>query len=136
MARRLARAAAMQLVFENMLGGDGGQETLRDLIEFQPEGDDQAFIDGVLHGTQEHADEIDATIAKYLKDWSLERISKVAHAVLRVAVYELTWGDTPRNVVVSEAVALAQRFDSPEGGKFVNGVLSSVLRDLPETAQA
>ena len=75
MARRLARTAALQMVFEKMLGGDGGEETLSGLIEFTPEEDDQQFIDGVLRGVEEHSEELDETIVRYLKDWSLERIA-------------------------------------------------------------
>ena len=131
MARRLARTAALQMVFEKMLGGDGGEETLSGLIEFTPEEDDQQFIDGVLRGVEEHSEVLDETIVRYLKDWSLERIARVNRAVLRLAIYEMTYcKDTPCNVIISEAVALSQKFDCPEGGKFVNGVLSSVLRDM------
>lgn len=128
MARKSARAAAVQMVFENMLGGDGGEETLRGLIEFQPEEDDQVYIDGILSGVEKNAEEIDAVIEKNLKGWTLDRISKVDQAVLRVAIYELNYAkETPDAVVINEAVTLAQRFDTPQAGKFVNGVLSSVL---------
>ena len=53
MARKSARAAAVQMVFENMLGGDGGEETLRGLIEFTPEADDQEYIDSLLAGVED-----------------------------------------------------------------------------------
>ena len=131
MARRMARTAALQMVFENMLGGDGGEETLGGLIEFTPEEGDKEFIDMVLRGVSEHEEELDATITKYLKDWTLERIARVNRAVLRLAIWEMTYcKDVPCNVVISEAVALSQKFDCPEGGKFVNGLLSSVLKDM------
>lgn len=130
MARKSARAAAVQMVFENMLGGDGGQETLQGLIEFTPEDDDQEYIDGLLSGVQAHADELDAAIEKCLKGWTLDRIARVDRAVLRVATYELCHDrKTPDAVVINEAVALAQRFDSPQAGKFVNGVLSTLLAE-------
>ena len=128
MARKSARAAAVQMVFENMLGGDGGEETLRGLIEFTPEEDDQAYIDGILAGVEKNANELDEMIEKCLKGWALDRIARVDRAVLRVAVYELCFDRTlPDAVVINEAVTLAQRFDAPTAGKFVNGVLSSVL---------
>ena len=130
MARKSARAAAVQMVFENMLGGDGGEDTLRGLIEFAPEGDDQDFIDGILAGVEAHGEALDQAIEKNLKGWTLERISKVDQAVLRVAIYEMCFdGATPAPVVINEAVALAQRFDTPQAGKFVNGVLSAVLAE-------
>ena len=130
MARKSARAAAVQMVFENMLGGDGGENTLRGLIEFTPEGEDQDFIDGILAGVEAHGEELDQAIEKNLKGWTLDRISKVDQAVLRVAIYEMCFdGTTPDPVVINEAVALAQRFDTPQAGKFVNGVLSAVLAE-------
>ena len=130
MARKAARTAAVQMVFENMLGGDGGEETLRELIEFEPEEDDRPYLDGILNGVAENAPAIDALIEKCLKGWTLDRISKVDQAVLRVAIYELDYArETPDAVVINEAVTLAQRFDTPQAGKFVNGVLSSVLEE-------
>lgn len=130
MARKSARSAAVQMVFENMLGGDGGEDTLRGLIEFTPEGEDQDFIDGILAGVEAHGEELDQAIEKNLKGWTLDRISKVDQAVLRVAIYEMCFdGTTPDPVVINEAVALAQRFDTPQAGKFVNGVLSAVLAE-------
>ena len=137
MARKSARAAAVQMVYEQMLGGEGGEETLRGLIEFTPEEDDQKYIDSLLEGVSAHAEELDAQIEKCLKGWTLDRIAKVDRAVLRVAAFELCHDrQTPDAVVINEAVALAQRFDSPTAAKFVNGVLSTLLtqRDQGENA--
>ncbi|MBR4538700.1 MAG: transcription antitermination factor NusB [Clostridia bacterium] len=137
MSRKSARAAAVQMVYEQMLGGEGGEETLRGLIEFTPEEDDQAYIDSLLSGVEAHADDLDGQIEKCLKGWTLDRIAKVDRAVLRVAAYELCHDrKTPDAVVINEAVALAQRFDSPTAAKFVNGVLSTLLaeRDQGENA--
>ena len=130
MARKSARAAAVQMVFENMLGGDGGEETLRGLIEFAPEEDDQQYIDAILSGVETNAEALDASVEKCLKGWTLDRIAKVDLAVLRVAAWELCYAkETPDAVVINEAVALAQKFDSPTAGKFVNGVLSTLLAE-------
>ncbi len=128
MSRKSARAAAVQMVYERMLGGEGGEETLRGLIEFTPEEDDQKYIDSLLSGVKDHEEELDAQVEKCLKGWTLDRIAKVDRAVLRVAAYELCHDrSAPDAVVINEAVALAQRFDSPTAAKFVNGVLSTLL---------
>ncbi|MBQ4640711.1 MAG: transcription antitermination factor NusB [Clostridia bacterium] len=128
MSRKSARAAAVQMVFENMLGGDGGEDTLQGLIAFTPEEGDTAFIDQVLSGVDEHVFEIDDMIEQNLKGWALSRIAKVDQAVLRVAIWEMCYDrTTPDAVVINEAVTLAQRFNTPGAGKFVNGVLSAVL---------
>ena len=133
MSRKSARAAAVQMVYEQMLGGEGGEETLRGLIEFTPEEDDQAYIDSLLAGVQAHSEELDSRIEKCLKGWTLDRIAKVDRAVLRVAAFVLCQDrKNPDSVVINEAVSLAQRFDSPTAAKFVNGVLSSLLSAFGE----
>lgn len=133
MARKAARIAAVQMVYEHMLGGDGGADTLGGLIAFEPENDDQAFIDRLIGGVADHAAEIDAEIEKRLKDWSMARIAKVDLAVLRVAVYELLFdgGQTPVSVVVNEAVRITQKYSTERSGSFVNGVLRAVADDHP-----
>ena len=128
MARKAARAAAVQMAYEHMLGGAGGEETLRGLIEFAPEEEDRAYIDTILSGVAENEAALDESIADCLKGWTLDRIARVDLAVLRVAAYELYYvRETPDAVVINEAVALAQRFDSPTAGKFVNGGLATLL---------
>lgn len=130
MGRIQARAAAMQMVYESMLGGDGGDETLHNLIAFEAEEGDKEFIDTCLQGISEHEEEIDNRISSLLRDWTIDRIAKVDLAILRVAVYELLWPPegTDAPAAVNEAVNLAQRFDTPESGKFVNGLLRTLLR--------
>lgn len=137
MSRKAARAAAVQMEFEQMLGGEGGEETLRGLIEFTPENDDQEYIDALLSGVRQNEEKLDAQIEKCLKGWTLDRIAKVDLAVLRIAAYELCCArETPDAVVIDAAVALAQRFDSPAAAKFVNGVLSTLLAQRDQEAQA
>ena len=133
MSRKSARCAAMQLVFEDLFGGEGGQETLNELIAYVPEEGELEFIEGLVSGVREHAAEIDGMIASHLRGWTLDRISRVSRAALRLAVFELKWGgDVPAGAVIQEAVQLTQRFDEESEGRFVNGVLSSILRDLEE----
>ena len=133
MARKAARIAAVQMVYEHMLGGDGGAETLGGLIAFEPENDDQAFIDRLVNGVNDHAADIDAEIEKRLKDWTMERIAKVDLAVLRVAVYELMFdkNETPVSVVINEAVRITQKYSTERSGSFVNGVLRGVADEAP-----
>ena len=138
MGRRQARAAAMQMVYENMLGGHGGEDTLRGLIAFEPEENDQAYIDQILEGVGAHESELDGQISHLLKDWTLDRISRVNLAILRVAVYEVTYHpfEVDDASAVNEAVNLAQKFDTPEGGRFVNGLLRNLLREREGEAQS
>ena len=84
MGRRQARAAAMQMVYENMLGGDGGDETLQELIAFIPEEGDREYIDTVLAGVEEKKDEIDEKIASLLRDWTIDTTMRMIFFKLRV----------------------------------------------------
>lgn len=128
MARSSARVAAMQLVYENLMGGSG-EDTLGQLIEFTPEGDDQQFIDQMVAGVEAHAQELDALVAKYSPARELERIARVDLCILRLALYEMQHGgDTPESIVINEAVELAKRFSEPASVRFVNGVLGAVSR--------
>lgn len=128
MARSMARAAAMQLVYENLLGGSGS-DTLSDLIAFNPEGDDQAYIDRVTAGVNSHAEELDAEIARFSPTRELARIARVDLCILRLALYEMRYDDdAPESVVINEAVELAKRFSEPASVRFVNGVLGAISR--------
>jgi N utilization substance protein B len=77
-------------------------------------------------GVQEHLDEIDAAINAHSTGWRISRMPAVDRTILRMAVYELRYTDTPVGVVVSEAVELAKRYSTARSGSFVNGVLASV----------
>ncbi len=136
MARTTARAAAMQMVYERLLGGQGGDETL-DLVyehmgqgvEDKPSADDQAYIEDVLHGVYAHQGQIDQSIQEFSVDWSLDRMARVDLTILRLAVYEILFrSDVPGSVAINEAVELAGKYSDPSGGRFINGVLGSVLR--------
>ena len=135
MARTTARAAAMQMVYERLLGGHGGGETLEMVYEQLGEGkdapsvDDQAYIEDVLTGIAAHQQEIDERIAEFSVDWSLDRMAKVDFTILRLATYEILYReDVPGSVAINEAVELAGKYSDPTSGRFINGVLGSILR--------
>ncbi len=135
MARTTARAAAMQLVYERLLGGQGGGETLELVYEHLGEGDhapspdDQAYIEDVLNGIEDNQEEIDESIQEFSVDWTLDRMAKVDLTILRLATYEILFReDVPGSVAINEAVELAGKYSDPAGGRFINGVLGSILR--------
>jgi N utilization substance protein B len=80
-------------------------------------------------GVQEHLSDIDPEIESHSTGWRIARMPTVDRAILRIAVYELKYTDTPVGVVVSEAVELAKRYSTAKSGSFVNGVLASVAAD-------
>ena len=120
----------MQLIYERMLGGEGGPTTLDELVGFvSDDADDQAYIDDILSGVAKYQNELDALIARSTTR-DLQRIPLVNRAILQLALYELDHRkDSPDSAVINEAVELAKRFGEEGDGRFVNGVLGSILRD-------
>ena len=134
MARPIAREAAMQLVFEQLFGGEGEAETLVDLIDYMPAENDRAYIEAVVSGVREHAAELDAEISACLRGWTLQRLSRVDLAILRLSVYEMQYGGIPAPVSINEAVELTRKYSAEESCPFVNGVLGTISRKLAAKA--
>ena len=134
MARPIAREAAMQLVFEQLFGGEGEAETLVDLIDYTPSDNDRAYIEAVVSGVREHAAELDAEISACLRGWTLQRLSRVDLAILRLSVYEMQYGGIPAPVSINEAVELTRKYSAEESCPFVNGVLGTISRKLAARA--
>ena len=97
---------------------------------FLPESD--PFFMKMLNAFIENKDEVDDTIKKYIKGWTIDRLSRVTLSVLRFAVTELKYGSTSEKVVINEAVELSKKYSTPQDARFVNGVLGSVVKDMAE----
>ncbi len=128
MARPFAREAAMQLIFEQLFGGAGTAETLVDLIDYTPNESDKEYINTVVSGVKEHAAEIDAEIASCLRGWTIERLSRVDLAILRLAVFEMQYMELAAAVAINEAVELTRKYSNETSCSFVNGVLGTISR--------
>ena len=128
MDRSEARAHAMKLVYEWEMGGDGGEDTRLNLLEVIPEENEADFMNGLFEGVIARQEEIDACIREFARGWTLERITRVDLAILRVATYELLKGEVPASVVINEAVQLAATYSTEKASAFVNGVLGSISR--------
>lgn len=84
----------------------------------------------LFKGIDEKKEELDQVIEKYLKNWTIERISKVSLAVLRLAVYEIYFADDISDeIAISEAVKITQTYSLKDDVNFVNGVLAAVVKD-------
>ncbi len=131
MNRRKAREYAFILLFEYKFQPDEIQRILEDFLTENEAGAQEAYIRGVVEGAVAHVVEIDGLIADYAKDWSVDRISIVCMAVMRLAVYEMKYVESiPVNVSVNEAVALAKEYDGEEAAPFVNGILGNIKEAL------
>lgn len=128
----MARAQAMKLIYEWEMGGDGGEETRLNLLEVKPNEREADFMNRMASGTIESADAIDARLSPFLRGWTIERLTRVDLAILRLAVYELTLNETPASVVINEAVELANQYSTDKAGAFVNGVLGNLARAMED----
>lgn len=128
MNRTTARAHAMKLVYEWEMGGEGGEETRLNLLEVTPEETEYAFMNALFEGVVADHEKFDQLIAEYAHGWSLDRLSRVDLAILRLGAYELAQKENPPAIVINEAVELANVYSGDKAGPFVNGVLGSIAR--------
>ncbi len=128
MNRSTARAHAMKLVYEWEMGGDGGEDTRFNLLEVSSEEAEYGFMNSVFEGVVANQEKIDALISEFTRGWTLDRLSRVDLAILRVAVYELMSKETPAAAIISEAVSLAFEYSGEKATPFVNGVLGGISR--------
>ena len=129
MNRTQARAAAMKLVYEWEMGGDGGDDTCRELLEIKPGEDEAEYMQTVFEGVRDNQAALDERIERFAHGWKLDRLSKVDLAILRVAAYELTQGKEPGGAVIQEAVQLSEKYSTDKASSFVNGVLGAMARE-------
>lgn len=88
------------------------------------------FTRQLVLGVSEHRDEIDALIGRHARRWSVDRMPVVDRSVLRLAVYELLFEQTSAAVVINEALELAKALSTEASGRYVNGVLEAVRKDI------
>ncbi len=131
----MARAHAMKLIYEWEMGGDGGEETRLNLLEVKPNEHEADYMNRMASGVIESADALDAKLSPFLRGWTIERLTRVDLAILRLAVYELTLGETPAGVVINEAVELANQYSTDKAGAFVNGVLGNLARAMEDARE-
>ena len=87
------------------------------------------YIDAIFNGVKEKSEDIKQIISENLKEkWTIDRISKIDLAILRVAIYEMIYTDLPYKIVINEAVELAKKYGDDSSKAFVNGVLASVVK--------
>ena len=92
----------------------------------------RAFAESLVKGVCENRHEIDALIVRFTKNYQLQRLASVDRSILRLSVYELIFStDAPPAVAINEGIEIAKRFGSEESGRFVNGVLDRIRKEVP-----
>lgn len=137
MSKKLAREAAMCLLYEKEITGEpSGTQTLlemKDVLKSDCFNDEEnAYINAIVEKYEENSVTIDSIIQKYNKDgWELSRISRVDISILRLAIIEIYYiDDIPYKVTANEAVELAKKYSAEKSPSYINGVIASVIKDL------
>ena len=128
-----ARVEAFKLIFESEVNSESPEYLIEVMLEEHPESESNVdYIKTVYLGVLAKKDEIDKMIEDSMTfGWKLERISKVALAVLRMAVFEILYiEDVPEKVAINEAVEIDKKYDEPDNSAFVNGILGGIIKKL------
>lgn len=133
MGRRQSREAALQVLYQVDVGGADPDKALADTSELNEiDPDDLIFTRELVLGAMGHIEDIDRIIATLSKDWNIERLARVDHNIMRIAIFEIMHrDDIPFGVTVNEAVELAKTFGGEDSGRFINGILAHVASMVP-----
>jgi N utilization substance protein B len=135
-SRHLSRSIAMQSLYEWDFGGKKGDlEKIanKNIAEFGPGLEDASLVWQVITGVVQHLVSIDKIIAQAAPEWPIDQITIVDRNILRMGLYELLYAnkeEVPPKVAINEAIELAKSFGGESSGKFINGVLGTVYKEL------
>lgn len=132
--RRQAREWAVQFLFQTEFNPNDLESALTDFWsdeERKPSKRDLDYVNEVVRGVLEKQRELDRTISKYTQNWDIERLGVLDRTILRLATYEMLFrNDIPPVVSINEAVEIAKAYISKESGRFMNGVLDRIQKEL------
>ena len=137
--RHLARSVVLQTLFEwdttSVPDAEVAAILERNVQEFGGEDTDRAFMEQLLQGVLAKRPDLDLVIEKAAPDWPLDKIAPVDRNILRIGLFELLFADrtqVPAKVAINEAIELAKIFGGDSSGRFVNGVLGAVYKEMGE----
>ena len=147
MTRANARELAVHLIYGREFTGEEPEQIVNarldkeyyqklaqenDVYSDRPSGAQVRYLDTVVTGVANRAQELNDQISKYSIGWDVSRISRLTRCVMQLAIFEILYmEDVPTGVAISEAVRLAKKYDGDDTGSFVNGILGSFARSLP-----
>ena len=118
-------AARLEKEYYKQLSGEN------EVYQDRPSRAQVAYIDQVVTGVANRLDDLNEKIGNFSIGWDVSRISRLARAIMQLAIYEILYvEDVPTGVAVSEAVRIAKKYDGDDTGSFVNGILGSFARSL------
>jgi N utilization substance protein B len=129
-ARRKARELALQMLFQHDMSGnlpDQIIDTFEELQKSKP--NTREFATRIFRGTVDHLPELDEMIQNQAENWRLSRMAGVDRNIIRMSVYEfLHEDDTPKLVIIDEAIEIAKKYGTDKSPQFINGILDGILK--------
>lgn len=135
--RRKSREMVLQMLFQADMGKQSVDQVQRTFWaeHATASAEVRRFAEDLFRVATDRVSEIDKLIETHAQHWRMDRMAAVDRNLLRAGVAEfLAYPETPRAVIINEALEIARKFSSPESVQFVNGVLDSVAKDLTKTA--
>ena len=146
MTRGNARELAVHLIYAREFTGEEPEVVISSRLQKEyyallaeenqvytdrPSGPQRSYIDAVVSGVANRVDELNELIGQYSIGWDVSRISRLARAIMQLAIFEIQYvEDVPAGVAINEAVRIAKLYDGEEAGSFINGILGSYNRSL------
>jgi len=134
-ARSKARKRALDILYEADIRQIAAASVLTAQADRRTDAGEPAlnpYVEALVTGVQAHRERIDELISSYATGWSIDRMPAVDRAILRLAIFEILWGeDVPDTVAIAEAVALAQELSTDDSAPFVNGLLARICELKP-----
>lgn len=128
--RHHARMAVVSLLYAYDLGnGNIAEHTDEILEEKKIRNKQRDFAIGLYEGVMQNLEVVDKAIIEHLKEWDFERLGSIERATLRLASFEILFGDLDSAVVINEAVEITKSFGTEQSPKFINGVLDAIAKD-------
>ncbi len=135
--RRKGRELALQMLYQWDVTRAPFGEVVWSIGEIRnPSEEARDFGRSLAEGTIRRVEEIDALISEQSDSWRLSRMAAVDRNILRVAVYEFLDTETPKRVIINEALEITKRFSAPDAVSFVNGVLDAVCANIEATSES
>ena len=130
--RRKSRELCLQMLFQSDMGKQTPEQVRNTFWDERTGLDEEVrgFAQDLFNVATERQHEIDDLIQKHAQHWRIERMAAVDRNVLRASVAEFLGQDTPKPIVINEALEIARKFSTPESIQFINGVLDSVGKEL------
>jgi transcription antitermination protein NusB len=129
-ARRKARELALQMLFQHDMSGNGPDTIITTFEELQKsKPNTREFATKIFRGTVDHIGELDDMIQAQADNWRLSRMATVDRNIIRMSVYEfLHESDTPKLVIIDEAIEIAKKYGTQKSSQFINGILDGILK--------